>query len=324
MLEPEFKILKTLNEYSNISQRKMSKEVGVSLGKVNSIIKKLSTEGFINKIETKNSIEYKVTSKGIKVLKENIQRAKSIRIQIHEEKDVYINEAVILAAGKREDFDIPIALLEIKREKLIERTIKLLKKNGVEKIVIVAGYKHDMFKEIVSKYESVELVINTNYNNTGTMSSMAIAEKSIKGDFLLIESDLVFQEKAICELLNSKERDCILITNKSGSGDETFVEIKDGYLFKMGKDIHQFNKINGEVVGITKISLKLFKLMLAEFKHNENPYINYEHTLLDVARSYNVGYIKIDNISWGEIDNIDQYNNVINNIIPNIERIERK
>ena len=44
MLEPEFKILKTLNEYSNISQRKMSKEVGVSLGKVNSIIKKLSTE----------------------------------------------------------------------------------------------------------------------------------------------------------------------------------------------------------------------------------------------------------------------------------------
>ena len=81
MLDPEFKILKTLNEYSNISQRKMSKEVGVSLGKVNSIIKKLSTEGFINKIDNKNSIEYKVTSKGIKVLKENIQRAKSIRIQ---------------------------------------------------------------------------------------------------------------------------------------------------------------------------------------------------------------------------------------------------
>ena len=49
-----------------------------------------------------------------------------------------------------------------------------------------------------------------------------------------------------------------LFTNESGSGDEAFVEIRDNHLFKMSKDIHQFNRIDGEMIGLTKISYKLY------------------------------------------------------------------
>ena len=55
---------------------------------------------------------------------------------------------------------------------------------------------------------------------------------------------------------------------------------------------------------------------------NINPYMNYEYTMLDVARNYKVGYEKINDLVWGEIDNKDQYEKVKKHIIPMIRRKE--
>ncbi|MDM0999038.1 LPS biosynthesis choline kinase, partial [Clostridium perfringens] len=73
----------------------------------------------------------------------------------------------------------------------------------------------------------------------------------IDDDFILVENDLVFESRAVEQIIKNDNRDCVLITNESGSGDEAFVEIRDGYLFKMSKDVHQFNKIDGEMIGIS-------------------------------------------------------------------------
>ncbi|XZH36526.1 hypothetical protein ACSW82_02870 [Clostridium perfringens] len=156
------------------------------------------------------------------------------------------------------------------------------------------------------------------------MSSLALAREYINDDFILIENDLVFKGRAIEHIIKNLNRDCILITNESGSGDEAFVEIRKGYLFKMSKDVHKFNKIYGEMIGISKISYKLFKMMLEEFKYNINPYINYEYTPLDVARNYKVGYEKINNLVWGEVDNKEQYEKVKKYIMPIMKRKELK
>ena len=138
----------------------------------------------------------------------------------------------------------------------------------------------------------------------------------------IVENDMIFEDRVIEKLINNKNRDCIVLTTESGSGDEAFVEIRDGYLYKMSKDIHQFNRIDGEMIGVSKISYKLFELMLKEFASNENPYINYEYTMLDVARNYNVGYLKINDLIWGEIDNDEQYERVKKYIYPIIKRKE--
>ena len=54
------------------------------------------------------------------------------------------------------------------------------------------------------------------------MASLANAAEFITDDFILIEDDLLLEEQAIVDLLNHKERDCMLITKESGSGDEGF------------------------------------------------------------------------------------------------------
>lgn len=324
MLETEINVLRALNECANVSQRKLSEQVGVSLGKINSIIRSLSDEGYIKKIMLKNSIEYRVTDKGMEKLNYDVKKTKLIRLRINKNEKVNIKEAVILAAGRRKDFNLPVALLDVGGVRVIDRMINILKKSGIAKIIIIAGYKHEVFNEILEKYKNVKIIINNEYSETGTMSSVVKAKEVISNDFILLESDLIFEEKAVRQLLSTKERDCILITEESGSGDETFVELRDNCLFKMGKDIHQFNRIDGEVVGITRISYELFKLMLSEFSHNSNPYINYEHTLLDVSRNYNVGYIRIDDLLWGEIDTKEQYDIAKKVVVPNILKNENK
>ena len=46
-----------------------------------------------------------------------------------------------MAAGETLDFDKPVGFLEILNSTLIERTIKLLSKYNIDKIIIAAGYK---------------------------------------------------------------------------------------------------------------------------------------------------------------------------------------
>lgn len=322
MLEDRLEVLKTLNENFNINQRELAKRTNMSLGKINAVLKEFTEDGFIDRIVNNRGTLYKVTEKGMKFLEENIASAKNTRLKLHEEEKKIVKEAVILAAGRAEEFGKPVGMLEIQDFKLIDRTINILKENGINKITIVTGYKSEYYEEYFKDSKNITLVKSDTYKWTGTMHSLSLAKDYVKDDFLLIENDLIFEGRAIKELAESENHDCILFTNESGSGDEAFVEIRDNHLFKMSKDIHQFNKIDGEMIGLTKISYKLYQMMLEEFKGNVNPYLNYEYVLLDVARNYNIGFVKIDDLAWGDADTKKEYDKIVNHLYPTIRRRE--
>ncbi|NFG24784.1 winged helix-turn-helix transcriptional regulator [Clostridium botulinum] len=322
MLEDRLEILKILNNNFNINQRELSKRTNISLGKVNSILKEFTLDGTIERVINNRGILYRVTEKGMKILEENLASAKNTRLKIHEENNKSVKEAVILAAGRARDFGKPVGMLEIEDFKLIDRTLNILKENGINKITIITGYESVCYEEYFKNNKNINLVKSDKYKWTGTMYSLSLAREYVKDDFLLIENDLIFEKRAIKELIESNSRDCILLTNESGSGDEAFVEIRNNHLFKMSKDIHQFNRIDGEMIGITKVSHKLYQMMLEEFKDNINPYLNYEYVLLDVARDYNIGFVKIDDLAWGDADTKKEYENILNHLYPTIRRRE--
>ncbi|NFN80109.1 winged helix-turn-helix transcriptional regulator [Clostridium botulinum] len=322
MLEDRLEILKILNNNFNINQRELSKRTSISLGKVNSILKEFTLDGTIERVINNRGILYRVTEKGMKILEENLASAKNTRLKIHEENNKSVKEAVILAAGRARDFGKPVGMLEIEDFKLIDRTLNILKENGINKITIITGYESSCYEEYFKNNKNINLVKSDKYKWTGTMYSLSLAREYVKDDFLLIENDLIFEKRAIKELIESNSRDCILLTNESGSGDEAFVEIRNNHLFKMSKDIHQFNRIDGEMIGITKVSHKLYQMMLEEFKDNINSYLNYEYVLLDVARDYNIGFVKIDDLAWGDADTKKEYENILNHLYPTIRRRE--
>jgi thiamine kinase-like enzyme/choline kinase len=232
-----------------------------------------------------------------------------------------VRQAVILGAGERKCFDRPVGFLELEDSTIIERLITLLNANGIGKIVIVTGYKKEYYEELAKK-KNLTLVYNEKYKWTGTMHSLALAEEYITDDFLLIESDMMSEERALTYLLENEKENCMLTTSESGSGDEAFVEVRDNHIFRISKDIHQLNKIDGEFIGISKISLAAYKKMLEDFSYNKNPYLNYEYVMLNIMNEYNIGYEKIDDLVWSEIDNEEHYNNLRYVIYPKLQRKE--
>ena len=178
--------------------------------------------------------------------------------------------------------------------------IQQLKLLEINKIIVVGGYQIESLYERLS--DDVLIIKNEDYKWTGTMASLSKIAPYIKEDFLLIESDIVVETNGLKELIEDPNRDCVLITAESGSGDEAFVEIRNHRLFKISKDIAQLNRIDGEMIGICKLSYEYFTKMMKFYQENQNPYLNYEYLMLDVAQTYKLGYNKIDNLLWHEID----------------------
>ncbi|MDU4952753.1 MAG: winged helix-turn-helix transcriptional regulator [Clostridium sp.] len=322
-MNKNIEVLEILNRDSNLSQREISKRAGISVGKVNSILKSLENEGYLEYNQAKNKkYSYIITEKALFLLEQNLKKNDDTRIKILDDTPTEVKQAVILAAGKRKEILNPVGILELEKDiSIINRIIDALKNNGINNITVITGYESEKYEHL-KETNNVTIINNPKYKWTGTMASLALAEKTIKGDFIVVENDLIFEERALKRLITNPRRDCVVITTESGSNDESFVELRNEFLFKISKDIHALNKIDGEFIGLTKISLDVFRKMLDEYSKNKNPYINYEYTLLDVCRYYDVGYIKINDLIWAEVDNKDHYDKVINYIYPMIKRKE--
>lgn len=316
------RILREINKNPGINQRKLSSECKISLGKVNSIVDSLEIDELIVKEIKGRQHKYSITKKGLIILENELKDNKEVQLELHSEKIVPIKTAVILAAGRNKNFDKPVGNLEINNLTLLERSINILRYNGIEKIIIVIGYKGEEIKNKLND-NNIIFVENNNFKWTGTMASLVAVESNIDEDFILLESDIVIEESGIRGIINYPCRDCVLITTESGSGDEAFVEIKDNKIYKISKDIAQLNKIDGEMIGVSKISLEFFEKMMQEYKFNKNPYMNYEYMMLDISRTYSLGYVKIDNLLWHEIDNNKHYCYVNNILLKKIDKKEK-
>ncbi|MBL4932619.1 phosphotransferase [Clostridium paridis] len=317
-----FRILECINNERTLKQRDISKVLDISLGKVNMLLNELEKSNHISIVKDGKEYTYKLTTLGINELENYLshQKDKKLNIQHKKEKNI-IKKAIILAAGEKKNFEKPVCLMDLEDNKIIDRTINILRNLGIEEFIIVAGYQKEYFDEFEGN-SSFKIVENDKYKWTGSMHSLMMAKEYINEDFLLIEDDLIIEERALQELLDNEKRDCMLITNESGSGDEAFVQIKEEHVFKLSKDMRMFNRIDGEMLGALKISIDVYEKMLNEMKSNMNPYINYEYVLMDVARNYNIGYAKVNDIVWTDIDKINDYENLIKRIYPLIARKE--
>lgn len=227
--------------------------------------------------------------------------------------------------------------MSINGKTLIERSIEKLRSIGIEKIYIVTGHLHEHYDKLAEKYNYIETRRNRRYRTTGSMTSLSILENELKEDFLLLESDLIYEVYGLMRTAMSYEDDCILLSGKTNSGDECYVEVREGNLYKISKNINDIKDLYGELVGISKISLALYKEMIKEYRkfvnnlkydiecyEETNKIISkydYENAIFDAAKNRRVGYLKIDNLVWGEIDDKNQLERVEKLVLPRLEKI---
>ena len=247
-----------------------------------------------------------------------------------------IDTAVILAAGMSVRLNtvvgkLPKGLLKIGDTPLMGRSMSLLKKFGFEKIFVVSGHQSETLKknlEPFSKNFKTEFVFNERYAETGSMHSLFMLQERLQEDFLLLESDLLYEEDALIQLLQATQKDLILISGQTSSGDEVWVYGDDssdaniGLVKGISKNLIKELKVKGELTGLSKISKHLFLKMCAYHRnhlHFPSNY-HYEECISDICSEHTTLYLLISNLIWTEIDNPEHYEKAVNMIWPKIKQ----
>jgi 2-aminoethylphosphonate-pyruvate transaminase len=238
--------------------------------------------------------------------------------------------AIILAAGMGTRLrsvvdDCPKGLIAFDGETLVARSVRLLRAHGIGAITIVAGYRAERYHAFAAAQANIGVVVNHAFATTGSMASLAVAlDASLPGDCLVLESDVVYEGRALDTLLQSGEPDATLVSGPTGAGDEVWVHAEDGAVRAMSKAREALPSAAGEFVGITRLSRAAAEEMHAAFaafeRRTGHGRMDYETgALVEIAQARRIAALVMPDLCWGEIDDQTQYERVAGYVWPRVQ-----
>lgn len=203
---------------------------------------------------------------------------------------------------------------------MVERSIKTLVDCGISRIIIGTGYHHEQYEALQEAWPQITCVFSPRYAETNSMYTLYNCREAIgDDDFLLLESDLVFERRAITALMECKEPDVMLITPVTKFQDQYYVEYDVCHRLTRCSTIETELDAKGELVGIHKLSAAFYHEMCDDYaaKVESLPKLGYEYELLTMSQERRPVYVlKEDGLKWYEIDDPDDLAYAEKNILP--------
>ncbi len=228
-----------------------------------------------------------------------------------------VTTALLLAAGtgsrlypltKKE----PKCLTIVNGTSILERLVSNLSQHGFKRLIIVTGHLEHCIRNFLGKKiggMEIEYVFSPLYKTTNNIYSLWMARKLLTEPFLLVESDLVFDESLLKNMLTPDRiatakmqpwMNGTCITEDSSQNVKAF----------LGKNTNETAEQKYKTVNIYSFSTKTW----SKIKTKLNQYISsgkvndYYETVF--AKMIEEGSISLKNISfdskpWYEIDTID-------------------
>ena len=229
-------------------------------------------------------------------------------------------KAFILAAGVSRrlyphTYNVPKCLLDVGGKPIIHYQLEALKKNSVSDITMVVGYQRDMLMEHVTKNFpdlNFDFIINNHFFETNTAYSAFLAvEKLVSDDYLLMNADVVYEEKMLLELIGSAYSSVLAVDVKECGREE--VKVIDGggnKISAIGKDLIE-SKCLGEFIGVAKLSKNFNHLFSNSLKKlidagGMNDY--FEAAIEPILGQTQVNYLDVSSYLCMEIDFIEDLN----------------
>ena len=244
-------------------------------------------------------------------------------------------QAIILAAGTGSRIPHitkhkPKGFILLGDKTLIEMSLDKLIKHGIKDIRIVAGYKSEFYENLAKKYNGIVSVVkNEDYEITGSMHSLYVARNDISKDFLLLESDILYDEAGIEALLTAQQKDVVLASGTTNSGDEVYIEVdKNSFLVNVSKKSSDLASIHSEFTGLNKISISTYEKMCLIYEENSDRWsdkLEYEQfAIRKVSEFLDFYVLKIDDYLWCEIDEVQHLERAKKYIYPSITKKENE
>lgn len=246
------------------------------------------------------------------------------RVQERYLKHKQVPHAIVLAASRGNALQEltrsrPKVMLSINGKPLLQRLVEEFKKQAVNQITVVAGYKAETIN-----VGGIDLRLNRDFENTGELTSLICAEDAFHNDMLIMYGDLLFRGYILNDLLDH-DGDVVVVVDSSlqtahisGSPDYAYCSRPDDRsIFNQDIDLvrvcaqveSKYGQPSGRWIGMLKVrnrGREWLEQALAELKQGRDfnqltmpDLLNY---LVDTGKKVNVLYI---NGHWLDINVLD-------------------
>ena len=182
---------------------------------------------------------------------------------------------ILLAAGTSSRLypltdSTPKCLLQVGKYTILERAIRYALLHEISDFIIVTGFQASMIRKFVQETFPalhVKFIHNERFEETNNIYSLALATTALREkDVILMDSDIVFDQRILSELFSSPHENCLVVRREE---DLKMEEIKvcvgkDWRVLRIGKERGKETPI-GESIGIEKFSSsgakKLFQIV---------------------------------------------------------------
>lgn len=187
---------------------------------------------------------------------------------------------IIIAAGYGSRLgehtkELPKALLDINGKSILERQYELLKIHNQKKIIVITGPYKTKFKN--KKFQYVDDYLFKEHEQLG---SLMAARSHFDEELLVIFSDVLFDNKILSKILNTKCNIGIVVDldwqkrydkrTEHPISQADLVLVTNNKITRIQKNLKiNMNSNLGEFIGIMKLSKKGAKIFLEHFQHLE-------------------------------------------------------
>jgi phosphoenolpyruvate phosphomutase len=232
--------------------------------------------------------------------------------------------AIILAATRGSELyslthDKPKTMIRIGGEALLARTVNKFKKIGINKSIVVAGYKAESID-----ISGIEIRVNKDYEIGDELMSLVCAQNDFDNDMVISYGDLLFREYILRDLLEV-DGDIVIIVDSAlnnssttGSPDLAYCSQNDDrspfmqniILKELSSVIKTGNKKpSGQWIGMMRVR-KEGRNWIEEAIHELKPSPNFKKLTLSDLLNYIIEQGKIINVHyisghWLDVNSID-------------------
>lgn len=232
-------------------------------------------------------------------------------------------QAIILAAGMGKRLgDLTRhntkCMIQVNGVPLIYRMLHQLVSCSVSRVVIVVGYQaKNLMKYVRELHLPVPVIFIENkiYDKTNNIYSLSMAQEYLeKDDTILLESDLIFEDRALSKLLETPEKNLALVAKYEPWMDGTMVRIDSdrNIVSFIPKSGFKYSEINSyyKTVNIYKFSREFSQSYYVPFLNaytkarGENEYYEQVLRVLTFLDQIDFKALPLSNEKWYEIDDI--------------------
>jgi choline kinase len=239
--------------------------------------------------------------------------------------------AIFLAAGRGVRMGErgrmkPKGLISIGAQSFIEDAVDTLQAHGIHTIRVVTGHLAEQYADLkATRRPGLDLRHNADYEKMGSLQSLLVGLEGEDGPCLLLESDLIFEPRAVATAIARPDHSALLVSGPTGAGDEVHVwtDTHEGEpcLRDMSKLVDRWaDRPHGELVGLTYLTgdaVRHLRRVGPELVR-ENAMEDYENGLVELARSHPVTCPRIADLAWAEVDNEAMLSRAAEHVYPRI------